>query len=674
MQWIARLIFAGLLLCGELCAETAAPSWTVSEMLKVKTLKDVRLSPDNRSAIFVVTDSGLADGKDSYLSKLYKVALNGSQNPIPFTQAESSAIQPKWSPDGRWIAFLSDRTGALNLYLIRPDGGEAMALTQAKSNIHTFQWSPDSRRIAFVMPDALANSSDGGTSDAIVYQQDDSVNRLWLVEVAAPLSLRALTPDGYFVRGCGDFGTANEEFDWSPDGKSIIFAYAPAAGFDNFYRHSSLAGLDIETGKIIPWEKLSQHESLPRYSPNGKWVAYLSSDTPASYAIQRQVAVRAADGTQFRLLAQTFNAGPFMAGPSLLGWHPAGEQVLLFEPKGTKFQLLWLPLNGGPAKEIVVGGGLIQSPVLSDDGTMLGMSVQTPSSPPEAHVASLADFKPKPISSLNSPFKTYPNACTEVVSWRSTDGQSIEGLLTYPVGYQPGRRYPLLLVIHGGPMGFFNESFLGSPGVYPLAALAEAGFAILRPNPRGSCGYGKAFRCANYGDWGGKDYQDIMSGVDAVIARGIADGDRLGVMGWSYGGYMSAWIVTQTARFKAASIGAAVTNLTSMSGTSDMHGMLEDYMGHFSTEAERYRERSPIYYADKVTTPCLIQHGLDDERVPVTQAYELYHAMNRQKQVATLVLYPHSGHGIKQSKQLIDAAERNLSWFKEHLSSGSSIQ
>ncbi len=642
--------------------------WTPREMVQVYTFHDVQLSPDNKTVVFAASCPAQRGEKEAFITQLFKKVLHGERDPTPLTQKTSSCVQPQWSPDGKWVAFLSDRSGVFDLYLINPNGGEATALTKMARNIQTFLWSPDSQHIAFVMADdKLANQPSKTKIEAIVYDQDLTINRLWIIDVLSPSKPKPLTTDDFYVRGKGDFGTTNIEFDWAPDSSAITFGYSPGAGFEYYHQDSSLATLDLQTGQIVRWEKKAQHESMPRYSPDGKWIAYLESDTPTGWLMDRRVAVRAKDASSYRQLAPTDNAGVFLAGPNLLGWGSDGQRVLVFEPKGTKFHLQYVPLDGTPAQTVATGDLFFNCPALSKDRTMLGFVAQTPEKPPEAQVAALHDFKPKPISQLNQKFERYPTARTEIIKWQAPDGVEIEGLLTYPLNYEAGKRYPLLLVIHGGPVGFFNEGYLGGMSPYPLAAFAEEGFAILRPNPRGSTGYGRAFRMANVLDWGGKDYFDLMAGVDAVIASGVADGDRLGVMGWSYGGYMTAWIITQTNRFKAASVGAAPANLTSMYGTTDIPGLPQYYLGDLAANFDLIKSRSPIYFVDRVMTPCVIQHGLEDVRVPVTQAYEAYRALKHKQKEVVLLLYPRTPHGVAEPSLAVEVMEKNLQWFKEYL-------
>jgi dipeptidyl aminopeptidase/acylaminoacyl peptidase len=261
-----------------------------------------------------------------------------------------------------------------------------------------------------------------------------------------------------------------------------------------------------------------------------------------------------------------------------------------------------------------------------------------------------------------------PLGQTTPVQWKSTDSREIEGLLTLPVGYKTGERIPLLVVVHGGPTGVFVQNCIVARGPYPIPVFASKGYAVLRCNIRGSSGYGKEFRYANYNDWGGGDYRDIISGVDALIEQGIADPDRLGVMGWSYGGYMTSWTITQTKRFKAASVGAGVTNLMSFTGTADINDFIPDYMGgEYWEQFDRWQARSAMFHVKGVTTPTLIQHGDKDVRVPISQGYELYNALRRQGVLVKMVVYPRQPHGLQEPKMQLDAMHQNVAWFDQHL-------
>lgn len=663
MRYLMHAILSSFLFTSSIQSSEKDLTWTPEAMMKTKIISDVQISPDNQSILFVVTEPKMIKEKCVALSKIYKKGLS-NEGPIPFSAQDFSSTQPRWSPDGEWIAFLSTREGIKNLYLIHADGGEAIALTKNKEDVQTFSWSPDSKKIAFVMSEEIAKPEK--TSLAYVYKEKTKINRLWLIDFSSNQNMKPLTSDDYCLRGIGDLGTTNVEFDWSSDSKKIIFAYSPEIDLESFYLNSSLAILDIDTSNVVPIEKKVRYEALPRYSPDGQWIAYLSDNSSHKYSMDRQVAIRSLDGKENRLLAPTYNGGPLLAGPNFLGWTKDSKNLLFYEPYKTKFHLLLLPMDGSSAKEIATEL-FIKEPALSYDKSMLGFVAQSPSTPPEAFIANIIDLVPRQISHMNDALLAYPKITTEVISWESRDGLQIDGLLTYPLHYEKNKKYPLLLVIHGGPMGFFDESFLGTPNPYPLAAFAQEGFLILRPNPRGSTGYGKNFRWANYQDWGGNDFIDLMKGVDSLIDKGLADPQKLGIMGWSYGGYMTSWAITQTKRFKAASMGAGVTNLVSMNGTSDLESFLTDYLGEFPYQRSLYEDRSPINFVLNVETPCLIQHGTNDLRVPVSQSYEFYHAINRLEKEVVFVLYPEMGHRITDPKMQLDSLKRNVIWFQKHL-------
>lgn len=637
--------------------------WEPRESFKMKGFKDIQLSPDHQTVVIVTSEAVMNDKEDQFISKLF---ISQRGQPLEEVISNHQPAQPRWSPDGKSIAFVAKQNNVQNLYLLPLAGGEPIQLTNGDNHVQTFRWSPDSRFITFVMSDELPKKKP--KQIAIVYEEDTHVNRLWLVDVQNPFSIKPLTSDEYFVRGYSDWGTANEEFDWSPDGKKIVFAFTRGSGLDNMFMDSSIAMIDLASGRIQPWEKIVQYESQPFFSPDGKSIAYVISESRNNYFCNRYLAIRDADGTNMRQLAPTFNEGPLLAGPNLLGWSNDQQHLFFFEPYKTRYHLVKVPVDGSPSKEVETGEWFYKFPTLSRDRTKLGFIAQSPTIPPEAFVAQIDDFKPIQITHFNEAFKNKPLSKTEIITWKSTDGREIEGLLTYPLDYIPGRRYPLLVNVHGGPMFFFDETFNGAfSHLYSHAAFGEAGIATLRPNPRGSTGYGKEFRQANYNDWCGKDYEDVISGLDYVIAKGIADPDKVGICGWSYGGYMSAWAVTQTHRFKAASIGAALTNMTSFAGTTDLHRFIPEYFGNFFQSLNKYPMHSPLHYAENVETPCLIQHGINDLRVPVSQAYELYHALNRRHKIATLEIYPGMEHGPAKPKMLLELMERNFEWFKEHL-------
>jgi len=311
---------------------------------------------------------------------------------------------------------------------------------------------------------------------------------------------------------------------------------------------------------------------------------------------------------------------------------------------------------------------------MNKDLSALSMVLQTTNQPPEVFVKTRAQGGIVQVSSANADKAKIPVGKTEVIKWKSKDGREIEGLLTYPNNYTAGMKVPLILNVHGGPAGVFNQSYIGGRGSYPLATLASRGIAVLRPNPRGSSGYGTDFRRANIRDWAGMDYEDLMSGVDHVIKMGVADPERLGVMGWSYGGYMTSMIITKTKRFKAASTGAPVTNMMSFNGTADIPSFLPDYFeAEFWDDPEVYAKHSAMFNIKGVSTPTMIQHGEADLRVPIEQGYQLYNALKRQGVPTRMIVLPRQPHGPNEPKMQVAAMQSNLDWFEKYLS-GTSAQ
>ena len=353
--------------------------------------------------------------------------------------------------------------------------------------------------------------------------------------------------------------------------------------------------------------------------------------------------------------------------PELMGW-TADSRLLFREAKGTRAAIFAMPLDGPPVTLFEPAKGTFGAGArLNSTGTHLGLPLETAGDPPEAYVLK-PGAAPVRVSRANADLALAATARTEAIRWKSKDGQEVEGLLTWPANYESGRKYPLILNIHGGPAGAFAETFTGRGSVYPIAVFAARGYAVLRPNPRGSSGYGKTFRFANYNDWGGKDYEDDQAGVDHVIAMGLADPDRLAVMGWSYGGYMTSWTITQTQRFKAAAVGAGVTNLWSFTGTADIPGFLPDYFGGEPWQQfESFRKHSPISFVKNVSTPTLVLHGEADERVPPGQGYEYYHALKSRGVTSKMVVYPRQPHGFQEPKFILDVMQRHLDWMEKYV-------
>jgi len=664
-----RLLTASLLVvvfAGAVFAQTTV-EWTPELQIKLKAAGAPRVSPDGKRVVYTISDAVMTSDKSEFVTQLWMATIDGKTQPngevprsVQLTFGDKSSTNAKWSPDGNWIAFTSTRKdNKSNIYLLSINGGEAEPLTDVKTGVTNFAWSPDGRSIAFRMADAKTEEeekNDKAKNDFRWVDENYKMSRLYVIPVQKDANgkrePRKLTTENYNV----------DEFTWSADGSRIVFGHTktPSA---NDWTTSDVSIVEVANGKVTSLANTAAAESSPVYSPDGKSIAVSVSDVPVRWAQSGVIQIFPASGGAPKSLTASYDAQP-----GVVGWSADSKRLYFAEARGTGTQLYVADVAANRIDEIKVTPGVYSGMSLNPTATTFGWVRQTSDTPGDVFVASTTDFAPVQISRVNGDVKLPAVGRTEVVSWKSKDGKQIEGLLTYPVGYQAGQKVPLLLNVHGGPAGVFQQSFLGGRGAYPLATFAARGYAILRPNPRGSSGYGAAFRQANIKDWGMGDYQDLMAGVDHVIAMGVADPNRLGVMGWSYGGFMTSWIVTQTKRFKAASAGAPVTNLMSFNGTADIPSFVPDYFGVQSWDAiEVYQKHSPMFNVKGVSTPTMVQHGEADVRVPISQGYEFYNALKSQGVPTRMIVLPRQPHGPNEPKMQIAVMQANLDWFEKYI-------
>lgn len=621
--------------------------------MQVRSVAEVLPSPDGKTMLWTETAPVMTPEKSEMNTQVFLAHADGAHR-LQLTYGEKSANSAEFSADGQAVLFASERTGKRNIFRIAVDGGEAESLTDWKGTLGAFHVSPNGKRIAFTAtPDRPEiENAKKMKLDFRVVDEDPANQALYVIPVEEDVEGRR--PVKKLASGPFTVGA----FNWSPDSRSIAFETRPSPDADLALK-ADLSEVDVESGTVHVIANTEATEAGPHYSPDGRYLAYVR--TVAKPVPPARIVLRTrADGRERELPATPDEQ------PNLEGWSGDSNRLYFTEWKGTRVVLYAMPVDG-PPQPVLVPKGTMGSLRLNARGTFAGVALQSSSEPVEAYALDLQAPQPVRVSAANVNLPKPPLGETSVVHWKN-GGEDLEGLLTLPVGYEKGKKYPLILNIHGGPSGAFGETFIGASGLYPIASFAAHGYAVLRVNPRGSVGYGNKFRAENINDWGGGDYRDLMSGVDHVIAMGVADPNRLAVMGWSYGGYMTNWVITQTTRFKAAATGAGLSNMISMWGTNDIPTLIDDYFsGPPMEQTDRYWKQSPLYYVKNVTTPTLILHGEIDPRVPTGQGYEMYNALKRRGVETSMVVYPRTQHGPQEPKFILDIMQRHLDWVAKHL-------
>ena len=642
--------------------EPQAARWTPSVMIKYQRLLGAAISPNGNWVAYTVSEPLMEGEKSEYRSHIFLVnaeAAPGAREEFQFTQGEKSCSNPQWSPDGKWLAFTSTRGGEKNnVWRIRVSGGEAEKITEAKSGVNNFAWSPEGKRLAYTMNDPLSEQEEKDNKekrDATVVDENFKFAHLYVIPVEK--NEKGERPAQRLTRG--DFHVGS--FDWSPDAKWLAFDHQKTPRVDDWVT-STLALVPADSGAVQSFFTKTV-ASNPLFSPDGKWLAFSYDGGDTRWARRNDIYVKAVAGGEARKLGKTFDDQA-----NLIAWSADGREIFFSETERTSPRVFAMAISDGKMRALTAGEGVFSSASFSKDSKSMAVVHQTPEQTPQVHVSATMKFAPAKLTNVNRDFAALPLGRTEVLTWKSADGKVIEGLVTYPVHYKAGRKYPLILNIHGGPAGVFTQSYTAASAIYPLQAFAAADYIVLRPNPRGSSGYGAEFRRANINDWGFGDYDDDLAGVDLLIAKGVAHPESLAVCGWSYGGFMTSFIITRTQRFKAASVGAGVTNLMSFTGTADIPGFLPDYfLGQPWDNLAAYQKHSAMFNVKGVVTPTLILHGEKDLRVPLSQGQEFYNALKQQNCPVQMVTYPRTPHGPQEPKFILDVGNRLLGWFEQYI-------
>lgn len=660
MRRFGRLTLAFLLTAA---AVEATDVWTPEAVLEVHWVGGGQLSPDGEWVAHTVSEAVVGEEESSQRTQIWLSAVDGSRS-YQLSRGEADSWAPRWSPDGRWLAFKSERGSEQpNLWLIRPDGGEAVRLTDLEQDIGPYDWSPDGHSIAFLLLDPESEEVEAAKKaklDPEVVDTNYRYRHLWRLAVD-PSATRPTEP-----RRVTSGETHIASFDWSPDGSLFVVSWQPTPRTED-WRRTEIALVAAAGGELQPLVEHIGMDENPRFSPDGETVAFVSDRGDRSWARNWSLCLVPAVGGEVTVLPDTFDQMPGeFIDASILGWAADGSGLFYVELAAPDYQLFFMPVDGGPYRRVTTKPGTKLDFSLSADGSRVAFSSEDFGEPIEIWVQATDGGEPRRITAVNADLPARAYSASEVVRWER-DGLEIGGILHLPLDYEQGRRYPLLVNLHGGPTWAFTRAF-NAGGWDNLQMFTAKGFAVLQVNPRGSDGYGKEYRFANLGDWGGGDVEDVLAGVDYVVDRGVADPERLGVFGWSYGGFLTGMMISKSRRFDAAIVGAAPTDLVSSFGTMDISGFIPNFMeSDFWDLPELWTDRSAIYHAGEITTPALIVHGEDDRRVPLGQAYQLYRSLQRAGVETQLVVYPRSGHGIPEPKLNVDLGNRMIDWFERHL-------
>jgi len=639
------------------------------DIFALKEVGDPEISPEGKWVAFTVTTMDAKE--DETDTDIYMAPFAGGPA-LRLTASRKAEKSPRWSPDGKWLAFLSAREGKkTQVWLMSRDGGEAVKLTDFKASVSSLAWSPDSTRLALIVSDV--DPDDPDTDDG----EDAAGADKKKPKAPKPIVVRRLQfkrdTEGYLrdlrshvhvfdVATKASFAVTSGSYDdadaaWSPDGRWIAFSSNrtkdPDASRDtDIFVVEARAGATPRSLVTGPGE-----DQRPAWSPDGASIVYEAGGDPKDmwYAANHAAIVPAAGGAP-RALTASLDRN--VARPR---FSPDGRLVYFLLEDGGNRHLARVPSAGGSVERVVAGERDVAAFTLSAKGDVALLSSE-PLLPSEIFAVGPANAVRR-LSTVNDAFlKGIRLGAVERFKAKSADGTLVDGFLTRPPDAPSGTRLPTILRIHGGPVSQFSTAF-----ELEWQILAGAGYAVVAANPRGSSGYGTAFSRAIWADWGNKDFQDVMAAVDHVVAMGVADPERLGVGGWSYGGILTDYVITKTGRFKAAISGASEANYLSNYGTDHYQYEWETELGLPWRNVERWVKLSPWFAIENVTTPTLLMGGADDMNVPLLNSEQLYQALRRLGRETELVIYPGQHHGIRRPSYVKDRYERYLDWYDRFL-------
>ncbi|WP_115462893.1 S9 family peptidase [Winogradskyella aurantiaca] len=638
------------------------------DILSLESVSNAQMSPNGQYVVYLVQSTDWENNR--YDRELW--ISNGSEPPFQLTNtAKGSSGSPQWSPDSKWIGFTADRNDKNQLYVIRPNGGEAIQVTHSKQGISAFRWSPDGNTIAFIETKENKRAKEqeelyGGFAED---DKDYRTNQLWTMNFNAAVLSKNMTPEQ--LKDSSYQASIKpklhlEESDlyinsvlWSPDGSKIAIEHQPNSIITSFF-NADISIYNLEDETLTTLVDNPSYDGLVDWSPDGSSILFESNvdDTDSNFYLNSRYFIISTNTKESKEVATNFDENI-----NNLRWHGKGIFGLAF--KKTKRSMVELNPDNGEVTFISMPNERIYNVSFGKD--QIAYTAANDDSLTEVFRSNFQFDNSIQITRTSSQIKNWLVAQSDVVSWKSKDGAIIEGILHKPQNYDPNKKYPLMVVIHGGPTG------ISTPGptpsyVYPIVQWLNKGALVLRPNYRGSAGYGEKFRSLNVKNLGVGDAWDVISGVEHLTKEGLIDKNKVASMGWSQGGYISAFLTTNSNVFQAISVGAGISNWMTYYVNTDIHPFTRQYLKSTPwSDEEMYRRTSPMTNITKASTPTLIQHGEFDRRVPVANAYELYQGLQDNKVPSKLIIYKGFGHGITKPKERLAATWHNWQWINKYI-------
>jgi dipeptidyl aminopeptidase/acylaminoacyl peptidase len=632
------------------------PSIRFEQWLSLKQAGPVVLSPNGDNTAYTVTST---DWKEN----TYDVEIWIFRKGIPAFQltrnTKGSSTSPQWSPDSKWLGFLSDRGDKSQIYLISAFGGEAFPLTKEEENISSFSWSPDGQQIAFIRNDADSKAQKSTKDRFGAFGEEGKeykLAHLWTfhVPIDSITNGDSILPHPTRLTE-GNFTVT--DFKWSPDSRQIAYQHQPDPLIPSSI-HASIEILDIASRKVNFTIADPAGDQLLAWSPDGGSLLYSSyvNDTLSQYYKNNRLFIT---GLSTHGPAPTEIATSFDENKAVQDWNPRG--IFFTASQKTSASLFHLDPASGKIESMPLPINIIGNASFSNNGESIAYSGRSFTGLSEIFTGA------GPITHFSDQLKGWPLPTNEVIQWKSKDGAMIEGILLKPANYDEKKKYPLLVVIHGGPTGVDRPEPVPTY-VYPIMQWCEKGAVVLRVNYRGSAGYGEKFRSLNVRNLGVGDMWDVLGGIDYLNKKGIIDTARMGCMGWSQGGYISAFLTTHTPIFKAISVGAGISDWATYYVATDITPFTREYLKATPWEDRAiYEKTSPITTINQAHTPTLIQHGELDRRVPISDAYELYRGLQDRRIPSRLIVYKGFGHGITKPRERLAAIWHNWQWFAKYI-------